>query len=588
MRYLRMFSNAVIAGVAGAAYLSVLVLQLNPRVPLFPTELGPLVVTLMLSYGLNLAVLFYALIVLRQLVAAKVVSPGWISLRLLSWLFTGAAAGAAALMWLNLRAFGPMLDPETVRRMAAGAGALTGCALVFLAIALVHYSFGRPASLIGASLLSLTALASLALPITARGPGVQAPLESRALAVDVGFSVATSGPRVVMILLDGASLDFISAAAVEGRLPNFGKILDGGAAMHLATLRPVQPNPVWTSVATGKLPFKTGIRSTARYRVWLAEESLELLPDFCFSQGLVRFGFVTEQRLTSAAVRARPLWSILSGLGISVGVVGWPLTHPAQPVRGYLVTDEFHKQDTLSADPDDPSAVYPAELLNTARLAAASRAGADMEQPADEVAPAAPTLTPQIAAGQVLAADRLYERVDRALEASSPVRVAAVRYRLLDEAGHYYLRYAMPWAFGDVTDEERRRYGNVLESCYAVVDAVVGRAIASLEPGSLLLVVSGFGMEPQSMEKRLLQRAIGDRELSGTHEGAPDGFMLAYGTTVAAGRRTRASVVDVTPTVLYFLGLPVARDMDGFARADLFKPEFTETHPVTFIPTYER
>jgi predicted AlkP superfamily phosphohydrolase/phosphomutase len=584
MRYLRMFSNAVIAGVAGAVYLSVLVLQLNPRVPLFPTEIGPLIVTLTLSYGVHLAVIFYALIVLRQLVAAKVVSPGWISLRLLSWLLTGAAAGVAALMWLNLRAFGPMLDPETVRRMAAGAGALTGCALVFLAIALVHYSFGRPASLFGATLLSLTALASLALPTTARGPGAPAPLESRALGVDVGFSVATSGPRVVVILLDGASLDFISAAAVEGRLPTFGKILDVGAAAHLATLRPAQPNPIWTSVATGKLPYKTGIRSNARYHVWGSEEPLELLPDFCFSQGLVQFGFLTEQPLTSAAVRARPLWSILSGLGISVGVVGWPLTHPAQPVRGYLVTDEFYKQDTLSADPDDPSAVYPTESLNTARLAAASRVAVD----APEAASVAPSLPPEIAGSQSLAADRLYERVDHALQSSSPVRFAAMRYRFLDEAGHYYLRYAMPSAFGDVTDEERRRYGNVLESCYALIDAVIERAIASLEPGSLLLVVSGFGMEPQSLEKRMLQRAIGDRELSGTHEAGPDGFMLAYGTMVAAGRKTRVSVVDVTPTVLYYLGLPVARDMDGFARADLFKPEFAETHPITFIPTYER
>ena len=586
MRYLRMFSNAVIAGVAGAVYLSVLILQLNPRVPLFPTEIGPLVVTLTLSYGVHLAVIFYALIVLRQLVAAKVVSPGWISLRLLSWLLTGAAAGTAALMWLNLRAFGPMLDPEAVRRMAAGAGALTGCALVFLAIALVHYSFGRPASLFGASLLSLTALASLALPITARGPGAPAPLESRALGVDVGFSVATSGPRVVVILLDGASLDFISAAAVEGRLPTFGKILDVGAAAHLATLQPTQPNPVWTSVATGKLPYKTGIRSNARYRVWLSEEPLELLPDFCFSQGLVRFGFMAEQPLTSAAVRARPVWSILSGLGISVGVVGWPLTHPAQPVRGYLVTDEFYKQDTLSADPDDPSAVYPTEFLSAARLAAASRANAETPRPASEAPP--PSLPPEIAAGQSLAADRLYERVDRALQSSSPARFAAIRYRLLDEAGHEYLRYAVPSAFGDVTDEERRRYGNVLESCYSLIDGVVERAIASLEPGSLLLIVSGFGMEPQSFEKRMLQRAIGDRELSGTHEGAPDGFMLAYGTMVAPGRKTRASVVDVTPTVLYYLGLPVARDMDGFARADLFRPEFAETHPITFIPTYER
>ena len=51
---------------------------------------------------------------------------------------------------------------------------------------------------------------------------------------------------------------------------------------------------------------------------------------------------------------------------------------------------------------------------------------------------------------------------------------------------------------------------------------------------------------------------------------------------------TRASVVDLVPTLLYFLGLPIGRDMDGYARTDLFKSSFTDERPITFIPTYDR
>jgi hypothetical protein len=36
------------------------------------------------------------------------------------------------------------------------------------------------------------------------------------------------------------------------------------------------------------------------------------------------------------------------------------------------------------------------------------------------------------------------------------------------------------------------------------------------------------------------------------------------------------------------MGLPVGRDMDGFARIDLFKPSFTGDKPVTYIPSYGR
>ena len=67
----------------------------------------------------------------------------------------------------------------------------------------------------------------------------------------------------------------------------------------------------------------------------------------------------------------------------------------------------------------------------------------------------------------------------------------------------------------------------------------------------------------------------------------PDGFLLTYGHAVRPrARLPRGSLVDITPTLLYFFGLPVARDMDGYARADLFTQEFTAERPITFIPSY--
>ena len=44
----------------------------------------------------------------------------------------------------------------------------------------------------------------------------------------------------------------------------------------------------------------------------------------------------------------------------------------------------------------------------------------------------------------------------------------------------------------------------------------------------------------------------------------------------------------MTPTILYFLGLPIGRDMDGFARTDLFTTAFTAERPIAFIATHNR
>jgi predicted AlkP superfamily phosphohydrolase/phosphomutase len=95
-------------------------------------------------------------------------------------------------------------------------------------------------------------------------------------------------------------------------------------------------------------------------------------------------------------------------------------------------------------------------------------------------------------------------------------------------------------------------------------------------------------MQPLDQIKQAIGRLLGDPNFTGTHERAPDGFILAYGASVQAGRRPRGSIVDVAPTLLYFLGLPIARDMDGFARADLFTRDYTAERPIVFIPSYSR
>jgi arylsulfatase A-like enzyme len=185
-------------------------------------------------------------------------------------------------------------------------------------------------------------------------------------------------------------------------------------------------------------------------------------------------------------------------------------------------------------------------------------------------------------------ADSLHLRLLDTLEATRPSRFVALRLPGLDAVAHYFLRYATPEEFGDVTDAEREAFGTVLDDYYGVLDAVVGRLHDSLGPDDLVLVVSGHGIEPLTPVKRILERFVGDGQLSGTHERAPDGFVLAMGSAVQPGRLERGSMADIAPTVLYFLGLPIGRDMDGRARTDLFTPAFTATRPVTFIPSYGR
>jgi hypothetical protein len=566
--------------------LTILVLHLNPSFPLTTRAVLPLAVAMGLAYGVNLAAAFYVLIVLRQLTATEVLSPGWVSVRLLSWLCTIAAGAGATIMWLNLRSYGSVLPSDSVPRMTAAAIALSASAVVFLLIALAHV--GRRGGRISAALLTVMMAVSIAAPVVARGRAADVALRARPTTPMLGVESARPEGRVIVFAIDGATLDVISPAVAEGRLPNFGRIFDGGAVLHLATLRPTQPEPVWSAAATGRTPVSSGVRASALYRVRTEDPDLELLPDYCFSQALVRFGFLLAQPHTMQSLRARSIWGILSDVGISVGVIGFPLTHPASQVNGYLVSDELHRLTAAALDLEGASAVTPPIFFGEVRAAIEGPASPNpealvatmVEAPAGD-ADARPDPSP-------IVADRMHLQVMDALETHAAPRFLAVRLPGLDAVGHYYLRYADPSAFGDVSEEERRRYGRVLAEYYGFVDTVIGRTLERLGPDDLLLVVSPFGMEPLSPGKRLLEQVVGNARLSGTHERAPDGFLLAYGQSVAASRPPRASVLDFAPTVLYFLGLPVGRDMEGFARTDLFQPSFTALRPIAFIPTYGR
>jgi predicted AlkP superfamily phosphohydrolase/phosphomutase len=266
---------------------------------------------------------------------------------------------------------------------------------------------------------------------------------------------------------------------------------------------------------------------------------------------------------------------------VSVGIARWPLTYPAEHVNGFIVTDRFHQLVGSIAE-FDGAASPPEVLAELEETFAAPTPPLELEAASTQIGAES---SPEASA---LRRDRVYSRAMRNLTAQMRPRLSALRYEGLDTVGHYYLRYSQPRGFRDVPEEERRRFAQVMDQYYAFIDSEVGNVLDTLDAGDLLLIVSGFGMQPLNPVKKTIGRLLGDPDFSGTHERAPDGFLIAYGAAAQPGRRQRGSIVDVTPTVLYFLGLAVARDMDGFARADLFNREFTAERPIVFIPSYSQ
>jgi hypothetical protein len=573
-----MLTNAFAGGVLVPVYLVVLVLQLNPQVPVVSVTAWRWLIALVAFYGPYAASVMYFLILIREALASRPLSPAWFSVRLMAWLGAAIASAAAVVTWANLRGFRAVLSAGAAERMQEGATATTILAGVLFSVALLRYSFGRRGSRAAAVLLVASMLLSVAVPLWLRGP-VEPPVPTARRAKTLRLGEAPPPPpRVRLLLIDGGSLGFIRQRVAGGQLPNFGRLLDSGATMDLATVKPTHAVPVWAAAATGKYPPKNGVRSDAVYKVRPDDaDPVDLLPDYCFARALVTLGFVTPDPLTSDSLDSRTLWDIVADYGVASGIVAWPLTNPAHAARGYVISDSFDDAASSPLRLADAKAGDPTSAADIAREVFDQWQGRTWSEilptfSAQETAPAARW-------------DHAYSEAAALLEQDFAPTLTAVRYEGLDVYGHRFLPAAEPERFGAIRREDPRR--SALDRYYAYLDAEVGRAIGLQEEGDLLLVIAGFGMEPSPVTKRLIMQMLGFADPPGTHESAPDGFLLAYGTHVAHGAFDRGAIVDIAPTVLYYMGLDIGRDMDGFARTDLFLRTYTLDRPVKYIGTHE-
>jgi predicted AlkP superfamily phosphohydrolase/phosphomutase len=104
--------------------------------------------------------------------------------------------------------------------------------------------------------------------------------------------------------------------------------------------------------------------------------------------------------------------------------------------------------------------------------------------------------------------------------------------------------------------DERREGREALERYYAYTDAMIGLLLEHYRPDDLVMVLSDHGFEAGS--------EIGI--LTGVHRGeaALDGVLFARGAGLPSGERIDGiGILDVTPTILAWLRLPVGEDMDG-------------------------
>ena len=349
---------------------------------------------------------------------------------------------------------------------------------------------------------------------------------------------------MLIIGIDGASPKVAGPMLKEGRLPNLARIAEQGVSGRLRSVLPLYSPRIWTTIATGRKPADHGIIAFVKKS---DSDDKQL--------------YLSDDRKVPA------LWNILSSQGRSVGVVNWWTTFPLEKIDGVMVSDHFFpeqvqmiKQTFKDARETSGALVYPESWSERAEALIADRS------PVTEIAnPFAGTITlPHWANIRFLTeqfeTDGDITRVTRGLSADFDLDVTMVLLPGLDRVSH--------WLWGNLEPahlypealqpnaEERVGGAEALRVYYEYVDRLVGLLSTDYGPDDLVIVMSDHGFEAG--------RGMG--LLSGVHESeaAIDGVFFAAGAGIRPGAPVgELGMADLTPTILAWLGIPIAEDMDG-------------------------
>lgn len=534
---------------------------LNPRVAFTPLGVG----RAMLLYGALLGVMGTVLqspwLVRRPKRAAR-----WLPWTLTLALFLGAILDAS-----HASFYAYFLPPGINVRLLKTALWLALGGLIAFYTALLHTLDKRGYGWRSRWALGLLALLSIFAAVERR-EAFRPPPEANARPPAIEHS---ERHHLWVVGIDSATLDAILPLAGQGRLPVFSALLREGAYGRLETLGPNRRPALWTTLATGKYPWKNGVTGEIDHSggVAIPGAELNLLP-----RGIAfRIWGLLGPDPTPGEPRRRALglWEIFARLRLSSASVSWPATWPAADGGGAVLSEGFFRSVGALAE-----AVPPA----LARLGTSLRVrSADLDPKALELL----GRNPSERAVAALAGDLWREEVALALaRENSVIDPPGLSFVVLpglsavtsETFGGFYAAQ-----FGGAANPRAQDAARRLAAYYEHLDRFLGRLLATRE-GALVAIVSAQGAAPIGW----WERVRGGGALEGTSEGAPDGVLILAGPGIRAGALIAGPrLVDVAPTLLYALGLPVARDLDGRVLTGAFEASFLARRPLSFFPSYE-
>jgi hypothetical protein len=353
--------------------------------------------------------------------------------------------------------------------------------------------------------------------------------------------------KIIIIGLEGVSFDFLIPLMNEDKLPNFSWLIDEGCWGKLKSFSPNDPLILNSSFNTGKWPAIHRQFSNYRYQLLTFDQEIEVVPRYIFFRQLTRIGLLLSRPASKVAF-TKDIWTIFRENETSYIKRDWPYQMKIENPKPNAKTlfDRFFKD--LKFETEDIFGVVKTSFFT----------------------------------------DCEYEEQFREEKKKSQPEIEYLLLNGLNIVERYFYKYSFPSLFGNIDQEEITKFGPVIERYYQFYDLIIGRYLGSLKENELLVLYSPHGIEPLPLWKRFVEVLLGNSDINAYHDMAPDGIIFFYGKEIAQGKNIDGiKLIDIAPTLLYYLGLHVGLDMDGVAQTYIFLDKFRDENPVPYITSYD-
>ncbi|MCH2143827.1 MAG: alkaline phosphatase family protein [Phycisphaerales bacterium] len=384
------------------------------------------------------------------------------------------------------------------------------------------------------------------------------------------MSPTANDRKVLVIGWDAADWRVIEPLIAEDKMPNLKRFMEDGVHGNNSTLNPALSPMLWTSIATGKRPFKHGIHGFS-----------EPTPD---GKGV--------RPITNISRSTKAVWNMLQQCGKRSIVVGWWPSHPAEPIDGVMVSNHYQRAGKLlNIKPDvevgkprsgqfgwdleqwpmQPGTVHPESMAKNLQEFRFH----PWEIEAEHVAPFIPNFAKidqkkdkrLIGFSKTLSDTVSIHGASTALIQLEDWDLMCIYFDGIDHFSHGFMRFHPPrqeW----ISEEDFENYKGVVEGGYRFHDMMLGATLQLAGEDTTVILLSDHGFHPDHLRPQYIPVEPAGPAI----EHRNHGIFLMKGPGIKKNHRIHgAGIMDLCPTVLTLFGLPVGRDMDGKPLVDAFE-----------------